>query len=160
MGAHRDIPSRPNFDANTHLRERPVHLVEIDAYEIGRYPVTVGEYQGFIDDAGFHRIEFWVGRSFGKFGKEPEQWDEQRLHATRPVVGVSWYEAAAYCAWAGSRLPTEAEWERAARSLDRHRHPSGDRKPGGTEANFRSSVGHPTPGSGWQTGTPSMLKDQ
>ena len=45
----------------------------------------------------------------------PGDWDEQLLHPNRPALNVSWYEALAYCAWAGVRLPTEAEWKRATR---------------------------------------------
>src|SRR5207245_2570359 len=71
------------------------HEVDLGAYEIGKFPVTVEEYGRYVE-AG---------------GQEPRGWDRQLVHPNRPVIDVSWYEAAAYCKWAGVRLPTEAEWE-------------------------------------------------
>ena len=86
--------------------ERPVHRVHLDAFEMSIYPVTRGEYGAFLRDTG-HDL--------------PREWREPAFAADDlPVVGVSWHDANTYCGWraaAGSaeRLPTEAEWERAAR---------------------------------------------
>jgi formylglycine-generating enzyme required for sulfatase activity len=86
--------------------ERPVHLVEVGAFEMAAYPVTRAEYAAFIAATGHEPPRDWTERAFS--GDD------------LPVVGVSWHDAAAYCAWrvrsgSAERLPTEAEWERAAR---------------------------------------------
>ncbi|HYT67179.1 MAG TPA: SUMF1/EgtB/PvdO family nonheme iron enzyme [Vicinamibacterales bacterium] len=86
--------------------ERPAHYVHVDAFDASIYPVTRGEYRAFLD-ATHHAA--------------PRDWDDSAFAGDdRPVVGVSWHDAVAYCAWrtregSAERLPTEAEWERAAR---------------------------------------------
>jgi len=147
MGAQKNDPSKPNYDAKKiHDSEYPVHKVHLNAFEIGRYPVTVEEYRRFLEDDGYQEEGWWQAGGFGQFEK-PWGWDDQILHPNRPVVGVSWYEAAAYCAWAGNgvRLPTEAEWERAARGTGGRKYPWGEEEPDKPRANFNSTVGHPTP---------------
>ena len=84
-----------------------------DAFQIGRYPVTVQEYRRFIDADGYREPCWWTVGDPGRT-TQPGHWEEQALHPNRPVVGVNWYEASAYCAWAGARLPTATEWEHAA----------------------------------------------
>src|SRR5678816_2291873 len=86
--------------------ERPVHRVHVDAFEMSIYPVTRAEYGRFLEATRHDAPRDWTDPALG--GDD------------RPVVGVSWNDAAAYCAWCGTRgapqrLPTEAEWERAAR---------------------------------------------
>ena len=77
----------------------PLHEVHLDSFLIGRYPVTVHEYGLFVEDTDYN---------------PPIDWVTQSAHPNRPVVGVRWLDAEAYCRWAEVRLPTEAEWECAA----------------------------------------------
>jgi formylglycine-generating enzyme required for sulfatase activity len=115
------------------------------AFRIARYPVTVGQYQRFVDGNGYQDERWWGAGGFGRYA-EPEGWDEQLQFPSRPVVGVSWHEASAYCAWANSRLPTEVEWEWAARGSEGREYPWGNEEPDPSHLNCRQSgIGHPTP---------------
>jgi formylglycine-generating enzyme required for sulfatase activity len=109
--------------------------VLIETYEIGRYPVTVVEYRRFVEDEGYQTEGWWKAGGF-RDRREPYEWEEQKDHQNRPVTGVSWYAASAYCAWAGVRLPREAEWERAARGNEDRKYPWGNEVPDATRANY------------------------
>jgi|GEM_PF-648289 len=108
--------------------ETPPHEVTLPAYRIGKYPVTVREFAAFVKAT---KAVDWVSsaREAGWFNLEPPK--EKLDH---PVTGVSWHDAAAYCAWLAEkdvtgrhyRLPSEAEWEKAARGIDGRRYPWGD----------------------------------
>jgi formylglycine-generating enzyme required for sulfatase activity len=77
------------------------HLGE---FRIGQYPVTVGQYQRFVDGNGYGHAAYWEAGGFGEF-TEPAGWENQPAYPARPVIGVSWYEATAYCAWTGCPTP-------------------------------------------------------
>ena len=118
-------------------------VVKLDAYSIGRYPVTVLEYAEFVENGGYKDAQWW--QAGGRQWSEPDEWQDQLEHPTRPVVGVSWFEACAYASWKGCRLPTEAEWERAAAGTDGRMYPWGEVEPNERLANYASHIGHPTP---------------
>ena len=120
------------------------HTVELSGYSISLYPVTNHQYRSFVEAGGYEERRYWTAE--GLEWKEREGWNAPRDYGTpfnlenHPVVGVSWYEALAYCCWltevwreAGRigpdeavRLPTEAEWEKAARGTDGRRYPWGN----------------------------------
>jgi gamma-glutamyl hercynylcysteine S-oxide synthase len=108
--------------------ERPRHAVELGSYRIDRAPVTNGRYRAFVDDGGYRRPELWSTEGWAYRKREgwerPRYWTadgrERRfdrvdaIEDELPVMHVSWFEADAFARWRGARLPTEAEWERAA----------------------------------------------
>jgi hypothetical protein len=113
-------------------------------FQIGCYPVTVEEYRRFMEDEGYDHERWWRAGGFGE-NTEPRAWDDQVQHPSWPVTGVSWYDASAYCEWHHVRLPSEAEWERAARGLEGREYPWGEDEPDEKRANFNMKLGHPTP---------------
>ncbi|HNR95909.1 MAG TPA: SUMF1/EgtB/PvdO family nonheme iron enzyme [Anaerolineae bacterium] len=100
--------------------EKPRHQVELDGYWIGQTQVTNAQYQRFIDAGGYSTRSYWSDAGWtwktSNGVTQPGCWGDSKWNgADQPVVEVSWYEAEAYAKWAGGRLPTEAEWEAAAR---------------------------------------------
>lgn len=93
--------------------ETPIHDVWLGEFAIDRYEVTVAQYRAFVAATGHRLPGDWEGLTPAQPGN-------------LPVTYVSWPDAAAYCAWVGKRLPTEAEWEKAARGDDGRRYPWGD----------------------------------
>ena len=154
MGAQKGNQKEPNYDPEAWDEESPVHEVSLPAFRIQRYPVTVQEFREFIANGGYSARAHWK-EGFGKFA-EPEDWERQTQFPNRPVVGVSWFEAAAYCSWKGGRLPSDAEWERADRGPRGSRYPWGDEPPlDASRANYGMHVGHLTPAGLYRKGNTS-----
>jgi formylglycine-generating enzyme required for sulfatase activity/tRNA A-37 threonylcarbamoyl transferase component Bud32 len=101
----------------------PQHQLTLPDYYIDRHEVTNARFARFVDQAGFKPQGDWR-RYFDPANFDPKFYDSER--GEHPVVNVSWNDAQAYCAWAGKRLPFEAEWEKAARGEDRRRWPWGN----------------------------------
>jgi ergothioneine biosynthesis protein EgtB len=112
--------------------ETPRHRVWLDAFEMASHPVTHGDFLAFIDDGGYRRPELWLSAGWdavtARGWQAPLYWEKRdgawrlfTLHGEVPVdphtpaCHVSFYEADAFARWSGARLPTEAEWEVAAR---------------------------------------------
>ncbi|KYG51911.1 sulfatase-modifying factor 1 [Streptomyces sp. WAC04657] len=137
--------------------ERPAHRRDVPAFHIDTVPVTNGAYRAFVADGGYTDRRWWHPEGWAQirehgigaplfWRRDGEQWLRRRFGVTEPVpeeepvLHVSWYEADAYARWAGRRLPTEAEWEKAARydpaTGRSRRHPWGDADPGPEHANL------------------------
>jgi iron(II)-dependent oxidoreductase len=147
--------------------ERPAHVVELARYRIDLAPVTNGQYLAFMRDGGYRRRELWTDAGWLWLAEarvsHPAQWIRQPdeswaercfgrlvpLVLSRPVIHVSWYEACAYARWAGKRLPTEAEWEKAAawdlETRVARRYPWGDMPPTDDHANLDQHIFAPAP---------------
>jgi iron(II)-dependent oxidoreductase len=128
------IPGGPfTMGSNDGLpNERPEHLVELDPYYIDQYEVTLALYRKFLE-SGNH--------------ESPPTWDDEAATTVgdRPAIGMKWADAEAYCKWAGKRLPTEAEWEKAARGPNGLLFPWGDRAPDSERAMFGQHHVHEIP---------------
>ena len=147
-------------DADPHAldNERPAHEVALGPFFIDTAPVTNGAYAEFVEAGGYRerrwwdedgwawrqeasleQPEFWTRQGPSSWSRRRFGWDED-LPVDEPVQHVCWHEAAAYARWRGKRLPTEAEWEKAA-SWDpstgrKRRYPWGHEEPTATRANL------------------------
>ena len=138
--------------------ERSVHAADVPGFLIDRTPVTNGAYRGFVEEGGYRREELWAPAGWEYIKREgiiaPKHWYQPELHSwwterfghdeslnpEKPVMHVSWYEADAYARWAGKRLPTEEEWEKAAswdpETETKRLYPWGDEVPTQERANL------------------------
>ncbi|MGH7597191.1 MAG: formylglycine-generating enzyme family protein, partial [bacterium] len=145
-------------------RERPPHEVEVSPFKISKYPITNAQFEKFMQAGGYDNKNWWSKEGWEYRQKEnweqPRYWnDEENNLPNQPVVGVSWFEAEAFCNWLSAeglgqraegkkfivRLPTEAEWEFAARGKDGRKFPWGKDEPTPEHANYdQSQIGRPT----------------
>jgi formylglycine-generating enzyme required for sulfatase activity len=155
-------------------RTKTLQSIELEyPAQIARIPVTNAEFQRFIADGGYREQRWWSKTGWdylhpggrrnihnGQVIDQPEHWQNSAYNnPAQPVVGISWYEAAAYCAWLAEqgrragwlgrherlRLPTAIEWERAARHIDQRSYPWGNESPTADHAGFGGSMRAPAP---------------
>ncbi|MEU5598012.1 ergothioneine biosynthesis protein EgtB [Streptomyces sp. NPDC020298] len=153
--------------------ERPAHRVEVAPFRIDTTPVTNAAYQAFIEDGGYDTERWWTPQGWAHiqgnrisapqfWRRDGGQWLRRRFGVTEvvppdePVLHVCWYEADAYARWAGRRLPTEAEWEKAARhdpaTGRSRRYPWGDADPAPEHANLGQRHLRPAPAGSYPAG--------
>ena len=162
--------------------ERDAHVVDVPSFRIGRVPVTNGEWREFIDDGGYGEPRWWseagwahrvaAGLVAPKFwsthGTRTRFGHAEDIPAAEPVQHVSFFEAEAYAAWAGARLPTEMEWEKACAwdpaTGSRRRFPWGASEPTEALANLGGQALRPAPVGAYEVsasayGAEQMLGD-
>lgn len=126
--------------------ERPQHEVTLRAFSIDRFPVTNAQYAEFLNTASRTSAPVYdFDDPDARIHRRGERWVADPGYDNHPVVEVPWAGAAAYCAWRGKRLPTEAEWEKAARGTDARRYPWGTDLPDKRRARYEAPYNDTVP---------------
>lgn len=136
------------------------HKVYLDTYSIDRYPITCKQYRTFMKAGGYKNPQWWSEAGWQWLQSEqatkPLYWEDNPAWYNNPVWGVSWYEAEAYAKFVGKRLPTEAEWEKAAswdeKSKCRRIYPWGNKKPTTENCNYNNIHSQTTPVNAYPSG--------
>lgn len=147
-------------DTSPQDNARPAHWVDLDDYSIDRYPVTCGQYRTFMEAEGYQTRCYWSQAGWQWLQSHPVAkplyWSDDPAWEHHPVYGVSWYEAEAYANFVGKRLPTEAEWEKAARwhpmTKTSTSYPWGEATPNASHGNYNNRIGETTPVNAYPTG--------
>jgi formylglycine-generating enzyme required for sulfatase activity len=110
--------------------EGPEHAVDLPAFYMDRFEVSIDQFRRFVDSGAYQDMKYWKSEQarmmIERFGDHPFEWDEiLKLDGRTAMCNVSFYEASAYCQWAGKELPTAAQWEKAARGSDGRKYPWG-----------------------------------
>lgn len=131
------------FVLGTHdgpLDERPAHVVDLSSFEIDAYPVTTADFAAFLTVAGTRNSRgqnlFDIDDGDARIRRDGAGFAPSPGYANHPVVEASWFGARDYCVWRGARLPTEAEWERAARGAADRPYPWGWDPPDASRARY------------------------
>ena len=137
--AYQDAKLRSSMlEQHTFDAELPQHRVSLSAYEISRYEITNAQYRVFVEA---------MNRPAPRGHNGEETWADETFNGdTQPVVGVTWFDAQAFAEWIGGSLPSEAQWERAARGTEARLYPWGDAQPKARQhANFARRYNRPMP---------------
>jgi formylglycine-generating enzyme required for sulfatase activity len=154
--AGRFLMGSSDADPQSASDEKPQHTLELPDYWIGKTPITNAQFRFFVDGDGYRNQTYWTNTGWQWRESEkvmkPAYWDNTTWNgADYPVVGVSWFEAVAYCCWLSAKtgyiflLPTEAEWEKAARGPQGLIWPWGNTWAAGRCNSAEASIGKTTP---------------
>src|SRR6266536_6312386 len=120
--------------------ERPQQQINVAEFFIDRTPVTNAQFAQFLNAKGTQAADgqrwYDIDDNDARIHRRADKWTADSGSENYPVVEASWYGAVAYCAWLGKRLPTESEWEKAARGTDARKYPWGNEPPTPAHANF------------------------
>jgi formylglycine-generating enzyme required for sulfatase activity len=135
------VPAGAAWIGSDRPLEGPPVQVHVLAFRITRLAVTNAQFSRFLAEGGYRRPEFWDREGLAwrtrQHADHPAYWHDQRFNQpAQPVTGVSFFEAEAFACFAGGRLPTEVEWEKAARGCDGRTHPWGEDEPDLSRACF------------------------